>query len=182
MKSKEEKIKEAELNRKKEQLSVAFLHAVLAKVGGGVQQSTHLFDDMGVDAVCGAKNVVVGGIKMGNSLFYVQLKATSNAVDHGSYYSVPLKKKQYLRYRRMCCEDGIPLTLCVLILPDDLVEDLLVEVTTEELIMRGKMYWLEFDCASTKQTLKLPKTNKVNEDGIKKLMLRCREKNLRSIQ
>ena len=172
---KKSKAEEAELNFRKEQLSVVFLSAVLAKVGGDVQETHHWLDKKGIDANCYVDDLSIGTIRATATSFKVQLKATSSPKERREYFSLPLKPRHYKAYRRLACEGNVPFFLCLFILPDEFTENDWLVIGEEELLLRGKMFWAEFDCASNKKTVRFMKNNKVDENGIKQIVLRSKK-------
>lgn len=181
MKSIEEKTKDAELSFRKEQLSVAFFNAVMAKVGGDIQETKHRIDTKGIDAYCYVDEILIGTHTFCSTSFLVQLKATSHPRERKTFYSLPLSPKHYRAYRKLACDGTLPFFLCLFILPADINEDEWLVLGDEELLMRGRMYWAEFDCFSNKKTVRFLKTNRVDEDGIKQMIMGCNKFRLGSL-
>jgi hypothetical protein len=122
-------------NEQKQQLSVAYVHAVAAHAGYTCQ--VEIVDDDSVDVVIGATGYVHHQAVLRSPRLAVQLKATSTLRLGAKHLTFPLKRKNYqdLRVRSL-----IPRILLVLVLPENPRE--WIETTEECMISRRCTYWL----------------------------------------
>lgn len=154
--------------KRKEEISKSYLNALCAVKGISMQEQKH--DDDGIDVILHKVILRADGSKY-NSQISVQLKASATGYDeHDSYYSFPLKKKNYDDLR-------LPATtkpyLFLLILPEDECE--WVTHSIEEIAIRRCMFWLDLkglpDCEnSSSVTVHLPKTNVVTSDELDSIL------------
>ncbi len=85
-------------NEQKQQLSVAYIHAVAACAGYSCQ--VELVDDDSVDVVIGATGYVHHQAVLRSPRLAVQLKATSTLRLGIKYLTFPLKPKNYRVYSK----------------------------------------------------------------------------------
>ncbi len=148
-----------------EALSLAYVHAIAA--GAGYVVAHRNFDRDGVDAT----------IEAGGSFrpkLDVQLKATINLLESDDGFRYPLKKRNY---DPLIGPTQVPRILIVLHLPDDPNE--WVQVTPEELALRGCAYWATLRAEpesenATSVTISLSAQNRFNVTGLKGLMEQSR--------
>ncbi|MCD8325154.1 MAG: DUF4365 domain-containing protein [Lachnospiraceae bacterium] len=159
----------------KEDLSVCYLRAVSAVNGIAFERIEH--DEDSVD--CILKKFIVDEMEgRFNSMISVQLKATSSP----SQYTISKDKIAYRlkvkNYNDLCELAAVPGILALLILPER--EDEWVKWTTEELLLRGRMYWLSLqgkDKSTNKDwvTVQIPVNNVLNAATVNELLKRAAE-------
>jgi Domain of unknown function (DUF4365) len=157
-------------NEQKQQLSVAYVHAVAAV--GGYTCQVEIVDDDSVDVVIGATGRVHHQAVLRSPRLAVQLKATSTRRPGAKHLTFPLKRKNYqdLRERSL-----IPRILMVLVLPGNPRE--WIEMTEECMISRRCAYWIsllgmpERDNASS-VSVRLPRSQRFDVEQLQELMQR----------
>jgi hypothetical protein len=157
------------------ELSYAYLHAVAAHAGMECKASTRHGDNNGIDATLTAWGPFEGGGYFSEVTLNVQLKATtSQPVDDGanlSYYLRGVTRYDDLRTETV----ATPRILIVLFLPEDAAQWL--EHSSEQLALRRCAYWESLRGApptanESAVTVKLPKAQVFNAQGLKMLMTR----------
>ncbi len=123
------------VNEQKQQLSVAFAHAVAAHAGYTCQVQ-HVDDDS-VDVLIGARGYVHDRDVVRSPRLEAQLKATSSLKPGKKHLTFPLKPKNYEDLRE---RTHIPRLLLVLVLPENPRE--WIETTEECMISRRCAYWI----------------------------------------
>jgi hypothetical protein len=116
-------------NEQKQQLSVAYVHAVAARSGYACQ--VPLVDDDSVDVIIAAKGQVHSQSVLRSPRLEVQLKASSQNILRKEDVAFPLPIKNYEELR---CDTMIPRLLVVFLLPDD--EAHWLEQSEEQMITR----------------------------------------------
>jgi hypothetical protein len=121
-------------NEQKQQLSVAYVHAVTAQAGYTCQVQT--VDDDSVDVLVGARGYVHNQAVIRSPRIELQLKATSSPRLGAKHLTFPLSRKNYedLRARAL-----IPRLLLVLVLPKEPAE--WIETSEDCMISRRCAYW-----------------------------------------
>ncbi len=122
-------------NEQKQQLSVAYVHAVAARAGYTCQ--VQIVDEDSVDVVIGATGYVHHEAAVRSPRIEVQLKATSALRPGAKTLTFPLKPKNYDDLREKCL---IPRILLVHVLPENPEE--WIETTEECMISRRCAYWV----------------------------------------
>jgi hypothetical protein len=84
-------------NEQKQQLSVAYVHAVAARAGYACQAK--IVDEDSVDVVIAATGYVHDQAVLRSPWLGIQLKATSTLRPGAKYLTFPLKRKNYLDLR-----------------------------------------------------------------------------------
>jgi hypothetical protein len=158
------------VNEQKQQLSVAYVHAVAAHAGYTCQ--VQIVDEDSVDVLIGAKAYVQDRAVLCSPRLEVQLKATSSPRLGAKHITFPLKRKNYeeLRARTL-----IPRLLVVLVLPKNPAE--WIETSEECMISRRCAYWASlFGVAETGNTrsvsVGLPRSQQFNVEQLQGLMRR----------
>jgi hypothetical protein len=161
-------------NEQKQQLSIAYVHAVAARAGYTCQPT--LVDDDSVDVTLGAKGRVHQQSVMRSPRLEAQLKSTSQDClkEEHLVYSLPVKNYNELREPTM-----IPRLLIVLLLPPDPAQWL--QHSEECLVSRRCAYWLSLlgepeTTNSSEITVRLPRLNLFNVDTLRGLMERAARK------
>jgi Domain of unknown function (DUF4365) len=121
-------------NEQKQQLSVAYVHAVAARAGYACQVIN--IDDDSVDVQLAARGVVHHKSVLRSPKIDIQLKATAHASLKHDHLAFPLPAKNYNDLRE---EVLVPRLLVVLLLPAD--DRLWLEQTEDQMITRSCAYW-----------------------------------------
>jgi hypothetical protein len=121
-------------NEQKQQLSVAYVHAVAARAGYACQVVN--VDDDSVDVQLAARGIVHHKAVLRSPKVDVQLKATAQASLKRDHLAFPLPVKNYNELRE---EALVPRLLVVLLLPDD--DRLRLEQTEDQMMSRSCAYW-----------------------------------------
>lgn len=157
-----------DISKRKEQLSVSYLHAVCAYAGA--KRETDGVDSDGIDGTI-SKQLNISGVSYRARIEY-QLKSTSMQLDtrdNTLFYDLKVKN-----YNDLVVQSTCPSYLFLLILPQEETEWLHVE--TEQLILKRCMYWYSlngFTESSNHETvtLHIPLTNIVTPDLISSLLV-----------
>ena len=159
-----------DIEKIKEDLSICYLKTIAAVRGIAVERIEH--DEDSVDVII--KKVINTNPNMPfHSQISVQLKSTSSR----SQYRISEKEVSYIlkvkNYNDLCMPASMPSILALLILPEK--EDEWTKWTPDELIVRGKMFWLSLqdkEVSANKEnvTVKIPKENILNADTIENLI------------
>jgi hypothetical protein len=155
-------------NEQKQQLSVAYVHAVAARAGYACQAT--IVDDDSVDVTIAAKGRVHERSVTLLPRLEVQLKASSQNILRDDHITFPLPIKNYEELR---CETMVPRLLIVFLLPDDQHDWL--ELTEEQMITRRCAYWRSLvGMPNTKNktnvTVHLPRTNCLTVESLRTVM------------
>ena len=121
-------------NEQKQQLSVAYVHAVAARAGYACQIIN--VDDDSVDVQLAAKGRIHDKAVLRSPKIDVQLKATAQRVLGDEHLAFSLKLKNYNDLRE---ESLVPRLLVVLLLPED--DGRWLEQTEDQMISRHCAYW-----------------------------------------
>lgn len=159
-----------DIEKIKEDLSICYLKTIAAVRGIAVERIEH--DEDSVDVII--KKVINTNPNMPfHSQISVQLKSTSSR----SQYRISEKEVSYIlkvkNYNDLCMPASMPSILALLILPEK--EDEWTKWTPDELIVRGKMFWLSLqdkEVSANKEnvTVKIPKENILNAETIENLI------------
>lgn len=157
-------------NDKKEQLSFAYLQAVVLQAGGSVDHCCRLTDNMGIDVSCtfDSSGICSAPGFPKYAKLSIQLKATSSPKNRKEYYALPIDRVTYEKYQDLSCDSRIPFFVFLYVLPKNQDEWLHFD---DGAIIKGKMYWAYIDCEDTSCTLRFYKDNVVDVDGLKTLIL-----------
>lgn len=159
-----------DIEKIKEDLSICYLKTIAAVQGIAVERIEH--DEDSVDVII--KKVIITDENIPfNSQVSVQLKSTSSK----SQYSISKEEVSYKlkvkNYNDLCIPASMPSILAVLILPEE--KDEWTMWTPEELMIKGKMFWLSLqdkEVSENKEnvTVKIPRENILNADTIENLI------------
>jgi hypothetical protein len=157
-------------NEQKQQLSVAYVHAVAARAGYTCQVQT--VDEDSVDVLIGARGYAHHQAVVRSPRIEVQLKATSSLRLAAKHLSFPLKRKNYDELRAPAL---IPRLLLVLLLPENPAEWL--ETSEECMISRRCAYWLSLlgmpETSNTSSvSVRLPRAQRFDVEQLQGLMQR----------
>jgi hypothetical protein len=161
-------------NEQKQQLSVAYVHAVAARAGYTCQVKT--VDEESVDVEIGASGYLHQQAVLRSPRIEVQLKATSSPQLKTNHLTFRLPSKNYRDLRETTM---IPRLLVVLILPKKPAE--WIELSEECMISRRCAYWVSLlgrDETSNVKTvsISLPRSHLFNVDQLRELMERVARK------
>lgn len=123
----------------KEDISISYLSAICAQAGIAYEIIRH--DDDSTDGLM-MKRIHLDKKRKFDAQLRIQLKCTSSLSqyqDHGETITYKLKVKNY---NDLCTLSTTPIILGLLVLPENKNEWL--QWTTEELLIKGCMYWSEF--------------------------------------
>lgn len=157
-------------NEQKQQLSVAYVHAVAARAGYACQVIN--VDDDSVDVQLAARGFVHERAVLRSPKIDIQLKATSRPVRGNHHLAFPLPRKNYDELRG---EFLVPRILVVLLLPEA-ETDWLVQ-SEEELIIKHCAYWATLrdyptsDNSST-VTIRLPREQQFTVSNLRAMMVK----------
>jgi hypothetical protein len=155
-------------NEQKQQLSVAYIHAVAARAGYACQAT--IVDDDSVDMTIAAKGWVHHQSVLRSPRLEVQLKASSQDILRDDHVAFPLPVKNYEELR---CDTLIPRLLVVFHLPEKAGEWL--EQNEDRMITRRCAYWLSLlgspDTKNkTNVTVHLPRANCLTVESLRGIM------------
>lgn len=164
-------------NEQKQQLSVAYVHAVAARAGFTCQVQAVDIDS--VDVIVSASGKVHDQSVVRSPRLDVQLKASSSLVLKQDDLVFPLPRKNYddLRAYRL-----VPIILVVLVLPRDPTQCL--EITENCMISRHCAYWTSMrGMAGSRNTrsvsIRMPRSRPFSVDQVQEMMRRIsREEDL----
>jgi hypothetical protein len=161
-------------NEQKQQLSVAYVHAVAARAGFACQV-IHVGDDS-VDVQLAAKGMINEKSIYRSPKIDVQLKATSQNLLKGTHLAFPLPIKNYNDLREASL---VPRLLVVLYLPAD--AERWLEQSEDEMISRHCAYWsaLLGEPATDNQTtvtVHVPREQQFTVPGLRSLMQKVARK------
>jgi hypothetical protein len=158
----------------KQQLSIAYVHAVAARAGFACERPT--VDDDSVDLVLAAAGLVHHSAMVRSPRLEVQLKATGRDILRENYLAFPLPIKNYNELRESSL---VPRLLVVLLLPVDPSQWL--EQSEEQMISRHCAYWSSLHGQPVKDnteavTVHLPRANLLTVTNLRGLMERAARK------
>jgi hypothetical protein len=158
-------------NEQKQQLSIAYVHAIASRAGYTCQAA--LVDDDSVDVMIGARGYVHERAVMRSPRLEVQLKATTADCLRDDHLAFPLPVKNYDELREISM---IPRLLVVLLLPPNPGHWIVVD--EECMISRRCAYWEslvgqpETENVTT-ITVRLPRAQQFTVVGLSALMERA---------
>ena len=154
----------------KEDISISYISVLCAYAGIAYEIIRH--DDDSTDGL------LMERVQLDNGFCYnvqlrIQLKCTSSAsqyIDNGEYIIYRLKAKNYNDLRT---RSTTPVILGLLVLPED--EREWVKWSSEELLMKGCMYWADFSrnresFNNSTVNVKLKKSNVINSDSLNRIL------------
>ena len=159
-----------DLSAIKEELSIAYISSICAIVGIDYERTIH--DNDSTDALIKCLITLENGTDC-LAMMRIQLKSTSSTSQYTETADCIRYKLKAKNYNDLCGRATTPFVLMLLILPEE--ESEWLKWTSEELILRGRMYWQRFaECAATKNTdritVEIPKSNVVNTETIMGMM------------
>ena len=152
----------------REQLSIAYLHAVSAHAGFAWEPRR--IDKDGVDGCICARGIVISGATRKSPEVGFQLKATTQIQNDADPIAFKLKQKNYEDLRGRFAH---PRYLALLILPPSQKEWL--ELSPEALVLRRCMFWLSLRHAEANEntvstTVSVPRANLLDVAAIRRLL------------
>ncbi len=162
-------------NEQKQQLSVAYVHAVAARAGYACQVTP--VDDDSVDVMIAARGWIHQNAVLRSPRIEVQLKATATDVfkkDH-LVFKLPVKNYEDLRQ-----ESALPRLLVVLVLPKNTGDWL--DVNEQQMTLRRCAYWKSLNnLPPTKNkksvSIQIPRSNLFSADQLQNLMRKAATRN-----
>lgn len=154
----------------KEDISISYISALCAYAGIAYEIVRH--DDDSTDGTL-RKRIILDHERKFDAELRIQLKCTSSSsqyTDHGDTLTYKLKVKNYNDLR---LPSTTPIILGLLVLPED--ESTWLSWNTEELLLKGCMYWAEFsgapktDCSDT-ITIRIDKKNVINTESLNQIL------------
>ncbi len=147
-----------------EDLHISYIAALCA--ASGVSYDIQRHDDDSTDGII-KKRIILGEGLFCDSSVRIQLKSTASASqyeDKGDHIRYRLRVKNY---NDLCMRATTPIILGLLILPEDDSE--WVRWSTEELLIKGCMYWAEFSGEEKEDKdssvyVRIPKENIFNRE------------------
>lgn len=152
-------------SKNKEKISVAYLHALCAKLGFNIGIYNH--DDDSVDMSLAAKGQYG---KTRSPKVDLQLKCTSKPKFEDADLSYVVKKKNF---DDLSCETMAPRYLVVAVIPNE-IEEWLIE-DADSLLLKVSSYWfclrgMDIDSDATSKTIKIPRSQKFGVDVLARMM------------
>jgi hypothetical protein len=155
-------------NEQKQQLSIAYVHAVAARAGYACQITS--VDNDSIDVQLAARGMVHQQAVLRSPRIDIQLKATSHRVLQEGFLAFPLPIKNYNDLREPVL---VPRILVVLLLPQD--EALWLVQSEDAMVTKHCAYWMallgepETKNQST-VTVQLPRHQQFTVAGLRSLM------------
>ena len=161
-----------DIEKRKEELSIAYISAICAMAGIDYDIIRH--DGDSTDGQMKKVIVLEDGLKC-NAQLRVQLKSTSSGSMYSKRNGVLKYKLRAKNYNDLCGRATTPIVLMLLILPEDEKEWL--KWSSEELILRGLVLWLSLSgleptSNAESVTVEIPFENVVNSETAVQ-MLEC---------
>jgi hypothetical protein len=161
--------------QQQEDLHISYIMALCA--GAGISYDIQSHDDDSTDGIM-KKRIYLPGGNFYDVILRIQLKSTystSQYTDNGDAITYRLKVKNY---NYLCTRSSTPIILGLLILPED--KDTWLTWSTEELLIRGRMYWADFsECEKSDNqvsvTVTIDKNNVINQETLVAMMVKMAE-------
>jgi hypothetical protein len=152
----------------REQLSIAYIHAVASRAGYAWEPTK--IDRDGIDGRVMARGVVVQNASVSSPMLGFQLKGTTTIAGSPDPIPFPLKQKNYDDLRGRCAE---PRYLALLVMPPDPAEWL--HLNEDALVLRRCMHWLSLAKAPptsnlTSTTVHIPRANVLDVAAMRSLI------------
>lgn len=155
-----------QITQKKEDISISYISALCAYAGIAYEIVRH--DEDGTDGIL-KKRVILDEKRKYDAELRIQLKCTSSASQYADMGDSLIYKLKAKNYNDLCLPATSPMILGLLVLPENSEE--WVFWNTEELLVRGCMYWAEFSGKpETSNTgtvnIKIDKNNVLNTETL----------------
>jgi len=159
-----------QVTKVKEDISISYISALCAYAGIAYEIVRH--DEDSTDGIL-RKRVLLDGNRKFDAELRIQLKCTcslSQYTDNGDTLTYKLKVKNY---NDLCLPSTTPIMLGLLILPEN--EELWIDCTEEELLIRGCMYWAEFSGKTESAnegtiSVKIDKKNMITVESLQEIL------------
>lgn len=163
-----------DIEKIKEEMSICYLQAITSVNGIALERYHH--DDDSTDITLN-KIISVNEMEF-NSQIRVQLKSTSSPSQYTIRENDITYRLKVKNYNDLCMPSVSPSMLALLILPEN--EDEWISWNTDELILRGQMYWAGFqnnEKSDNENTvsIKIPKSNILNNVTVNNLIIKAAE-------
>jgi hypothetical protein len=164
----------------KEQLSLAYIHAVASRAGFSVEQVPVDRDSIDLKICARGRLAEDAGLTPPPELA-IQLKATARRMSDGDEIAFALSKKNY---NDLVAPSLVPRILVVFVMPED--ESEWLTHTPESLVLRRCAYWLSLrgrppTANETSQTVHLSRRQPLTHDSLRELLRKvAREETLDS--
>ncbi len=146
-----------------EDIHISYITALCASADITYEKQQH--DDDSTDGII-KKRIDLSDGRFYDSQLRIQLKSTSSASQYSETDNEINYKLKAKNYNDLCTPSTTPIILGLLILPEDTND--WVKWSTEDLLIKGRMYWADF--SSSKKTdnqstinVNIPKCNIVNQ-------------------
>jgi len=163
-------------NQIKEEISIAYIHAVAAQVGFSCEKLRIDMDS--VDVVIQEHGMMDDSSSIYSPEIKIQLKSTSSITEQNGafHFSLPIKNYNDLR-----AKSTSPRILVLLVLPDE--SDNYVVHSIDELVLKKCAYWHNLsglpDSSNTSNTtVYIPTMNVLSPENLKDLMLKASKEEL----
>lgn len=156
--------------QRKEDISISYISALCAY--GGIAYDTIRHDDDSTDGTL-RKRISLDNNRRFDAELRIQLKCTSSTSQYADKDDSLTYKLKAKNYNDLCLESTTPIILGLLVLPEE--EATWLSWTSEELLIRGTMYWAEFssqDITNNSGTVnvKIDKKNVINVDTLNEIL------------
>jgi len=147
-------------NEIKSELSVAYVHAVVSRLGCACQITGRSVDNMGIDLILKFRGTF-DSIGYRNITLDVQVKSTASTLKYDSQGRIILDGTSSAVYNDFCEKNRSPSAIIILfVLPDN--PDGWVHQDEEHLLMRRCAYWVSLwgaeECKKDTKRIFIPKT------------------------
>lgn len=159
-----------QVTKVKEDISISYISALCAYAGIAYEIVRH--DEDSTDGIL-RKRVLLDGNRKFDAELRIQLKCTSSTSQYTDNGDTLIYKLKVKNYNDLCLPSTTPIMLGLLILPEN--EELWIDCTEEELLIRGCMYWAEFSgkSESTNEgtvSVKIDKKNIINVESLQEIL------------
>ena len=156
----------------KEDICISYISALCAYAGVAYEINRH--DEDSTDGIL-KKRILLDENRKFDAELRVQLKCTSSPsqyTDNGDSITYKLKVKNY---NDLCMSSTTPIILGLLVLPED--EKEWIKWSSEELLIKGCMYWADFSTESESRnsgtvSVKINKNNVINSETLHDILER----------
>ena len=158
-----------------EDLNICYISALCASAD--ISYDTQRHDEDSTDGII-KKRIILPNGAFYDAQLRIQLKSTSSLHQYVETDSAITYKLKAKNYNDLCMPATIPIILGLLILPEN--SGTWVQWSSEDLLIKVRMYWLDLSsCDKTDNqstvSVKLPKTNIVNQDFLLEALERIAE-------
>lgn len=152
--------------KQQEDLHISYISALCASVG--ISYDTQRHDDDSTDGII-KKRIFFSEESFYDSQLRIQLKSTSSPSQYTESNNFITYKLRAKNYNDLCTPSTTPIILGLLVLPEN--EKTWVKWSTEELLIKGCMYWADFSSCQksdhqTTVSVQIPKTNMISQASL----------------